>query len=106
MMKSLEIRVFQRPKAHYYMVLTYTRDMTNSERERQVDNEKMQEDSVVNGEQTEVIVKKGGMSFEEEFKIDKVFLEKRDSIFLATAGLFQLYEKYYTINQLEFIKPK
>ena len=88
------------------MVLTYTRDMTNSERERQVDNEKMQEDSVVNGEQTEVIVKKGGMSFEEEFKIDKVFLEKRDSIFLATAGLFQLYEKYYTINQLEFIKPK
>ena len=48
----------------------------------------MQEDSVVNGEQTEVIVKKGGLSFEEEFKIDKVFLEKRDSIFLATAGLF------------------
>lgn len=46
------------------------------------------------------------MQFEEEFKIDKVFLEKRDSIFLATSGLFFLYEKYYTINQLEFTRPK
>lgn len=48
----------------------------------------MHEDSIVNGEQTEVIVKKGGLNFEEEVRIDKKFLEKRDSIFLATAGLF------------------
>ena len=98
MMKSLELNVFQRPKNHFYLIMTYTRDMTNTELEKQEDNEKMHEDSVVNGEQTEVIVKNGGLSFEKEFKIDKVFLEKRDSIFLATAGLFLLYEKYYTIN--------
>lgn len=58
----------------------------------------MHEDSIINGDQTEVIVKKGGLNFEEEVRIDKKFLEKRDSIFLATAGLFQLYEKYYTLN--------
>ena len=62
--------------------------MTSHEFEQQIENDKMHEDSIVNGEQTEVIVKKGGLNFEEEVKIDKKFLEKRDSIFLATAGLF------------------
>ena len=48
----------------------------------------MQEDSIINGEQTEVIVKKGTSNFEEEIRIDKKFFEKKDSIFLASVGLF------------------
>ena len=48
----------------------------------------MNEDSIVNGEKTEIIVRKGGLNFEEEIRIDKKFFEKRDSIFLTTAGLF------------------
>ena len=87
-MKSLELTVLQRPKDHYYLIMTFTRDMNNTELERQQDDEKVHEDSIVNGEQTEVIVRKGGLDFNEEIRIDKKFFEKRDSIFLATAGLF------------------
>ena len=68
--------------------MTFTRDMTSAELEQQIENEKMHENSIINGEQTEIIVKKGGLNFEEEVKIDKKFLEKRDSIFLAAAGIF------------------
>ena len=101
--------VLQRPKAHYYLILTFTRAMTPQEIEQNMvngNNDKLQEDSIVNEEETEVVVKKGGLGFEEEIKIDKKFFENRDQIFLATAGLFLLYEKYYTINQIKFKKPK
>ena len=81
--------------------------MNVKELERQDDKDnKINEDSIVNGEHTEVIVKKGDLRFEEEICIDKKFFEKNDSIFLAASGLFQLYEKYYTINQLTFRRPR
>ena len=63
-MKSLEMIVLQRPKNHYYLIMTFTRDMTSNELGTQEENEKMHEDSILNGEKTEVIVKKGGLSFE------------------------------------------
>ena len=105
-MRSLELTVIQRPKNHYYLIINFTREMTNPELALQKDNENLQEDSILNGEETEVIVKKGGTSFEEEIRIDKKFFDKRDCIYLATAALFQLYEKYYTINQIKFNKPQ
>ena len=85
-MKNLDLMVLQRPKAHYFLVMTYTRDMSTKELERQEDNDKINEDSIVNSEHTEVIVKKGDLRFEEEIRIDKKFFEKNDSIFLAAAG--------------------
>ena len=88
MMKTLEMVVVQRPKIHYYLILTFSRDMNEQELERQNEEEKMHEDSIINGEHTEVVVKKGNLSFEEEIRIDKRFFEKKDSIFLASAGLF------------------
>ena len=44
--------------------MTFTRDMTSNELGTQEENEKMHEDSILNGEKTEVIVKKGGLAFE------------------------------------------
>jgi len=38
--------------------------------------------------------------------VDKRFFEKRDSVFLASAGLFYLYEKYYTLSKLTFKRPR
>ena len=87
-MKSLDLTVLQRPKAHYYLIMTFTRDMNNKELEKQDQADKDHEDSIMNGEATEVVVKKGGLNFEEEIRIDKKFFEKRDSIFLTAAGLF------------------
>ena len=105
-LKSLDLCLVQRPKAHYYLVIVFTRDMTPVELERQVENERNHEDSIINGEQTEILVKKGDLRFNEEIRIDKKFFERRDSIFLATAGLFHLYEKYYTLSKLTFKRPR
>ena len=104
-MRSLELTVVQRPKAHFYLIIVLTREMSGAELERQAENERNHEDSICNGEQTEIFVKKGDLRFEEEIRIDKKFFERRDSIFLASAGLFHLYEKYYTLSKLKFKRP-
>ena len=49
-MSSLELSVVQRPKAHYYLIIMLTREMTAAELERQAENERNHEDSIVNGE--------------------------------------------------------
>ena len=105
-MNSLELTCIQRPTAHYFLVIILNRDMTGAELERQTMNERNHEDSIMNGEQTEIVVKKGDLRFEEEIRVDKKFFEKRDSIFLASAGIFHLYEKYYTLSKLSFKRPR
>ena len=51
-----------------------------------------------------VIVK--GSHFEEEVHVDQLMPEgEKNSLYLCTAGIFMLYEKYFTLNQLEFTDP-
>jgi len=44
--------------------------MNVKELEKQADNKKNQEDSIINGEQTEIIIRKGFLDFDEVIRVD------------------------------------
>jgi len=67
---SLQLSFFNRPRGHYTLIICFSRDMNLKELEKQADNKKSQEDSIINGEQTEIIIRKGFLDFDEVIRVD------------------------------------
>lgn len=98
---AMELSHLERPANYHYLIVKVTR----SEELQDGGNEMPEENSIIDGEQSEVFIIKGYKKFEE--KTEKIALNRcmpnqRDQVFLATSGIFMLYEKYYTLDQLTF----
>lgn len=97
----MELSHLERPANYHFLVVKVTR----SEELQDAGKEMPEENSIIDGEQSEVYIIKGYKKFEE--KTEKIALNRcmpnqRDQVFLATSGIFMLYEKYYTLDQLTF----
>lgn len=52
---------------------------------------------------TETIVKQGNIELPQTIYMDKLLPDTKDTSFLVVSGVFQLYERYHTINQIDFM---
>ena len=100
----MALSFFHRPRNYFTLVVKYTRDTADREINEQM-QKGMEEASIIDGEHTSVVIIKGS-HFEEEVQLEHLMPEgERNNLYLCTAGIFMLYEKYFTLNQLKFTDP-
>ena len=65
----------------------------------------MDESSIIDMDHTEIIIIKGSQ-LQEEVRLEQLMPEgEKSNCYLCTSGIFMLYEKYFTLNQLKFTNP-
>lgn len=86
------------------MVVKLTREKHENEKEEQ-EKVNLDESSIIDSNHTEVVIIKGS-HLDEIVRIEHLMPEgEKNNCYLATAGIFALYEKYFTLNQLKFTDP-
>jgi hypothetical protein len=94
----MELSSIERPVGYNYLIAKVTRDG-----EIDVGDGATEENSITDEESSEVYIIKGHKKeFEEKMCLSRCMPNQRDQIFLATSGIFMLYEKYFTLDQLTF----
>jgi len=95
---------YHRPKNYYTLVVNFTRDKNENEIEEQ-EKANLDESSIIDMSHTEVVIIKGS-HFDEVVRLEKMMPEgEKNTCYLCTSGMFMLYEKYFTLNQLKFTDP-
>jgi hypothetical protein len=92
----MEISHLERPAGYHYLIVKITK-----ERHGGIDGGPIDENAIIDGDISEVFIVKG-YKLEEKISLSRCMPSARDEIFLATSGIFMLYEKYFTLNQLTF----
>ena len=102
-LNSIRMTMYNRPKSHYFLIITISRTMRDEDLQREEQNKIDDSGITMAKDYTETIVKKGNSEMNDTIYMDKLLPDKKDSSFLVTSGIFQLYEKYHTINQVNFM---
>lgn len=92
----MEISHLERPVGYHYLTVKITKERYGVQ-----EGGFVEENSIVDGEISEVYIVKG-YKFEEKIALNRCMPSSKDDVFLATSGIFMLYEKYHTLNQLTF----
>ena len=100
----MELSFFHRPRNHFFLIVKFTRDKRVHELEERM-AKGLEESSIVDMDHTEVVIIKGS-HFEEEVRLEHLMPEgEKNNCYLIASGIFMLYEKYFTLNQLKFTNP-
>ena len=102
----MELACYQRPKNFFTLVVKFNRDKDQKEYEAEEENNNLlNETGIVSRDHTEVVILKGSR-FEETVRLEHLMpAEDKNQCFLVASGVFMLYEKYFTLNQLKFTNP-
>ena len=104
MVHSMDLSFFHRPRNYFTLIVKFTRDKLEGEMEEQAQRG-IDESSIIDKDHTEVVIIKGS-HFEEEVRLEHLMPEgEKNNCYLCTSGIFMLYEKYFTLNQLKFTNP-
>ena len=105
-LNSMELAFYQRPKNYFTLVVKFNRDKDIREFEQEEEKNLLNESGIISRDHTEVVIIKGS-HFEETVRLEHLMPdEDKNQCFLVASGVFQLYEKYFTLNQLKFTNPK
>ena len=101
----MELAFYQRPKNFYTLVIKLNRNKDVKDYEGEEENNLLNESGIITRDHTEVIILKGS-HFEETVRLEHLMPpEDKNQCFLVASGVFMLYEKYFTLNQLKFTNP-
>lgn len=94
----MELVSIERPVGYHYLIVKVTRDGDIDLLDGVADD-----NSINDGQSSEVYIIKGhNTEFQEKIDLSRCMPNPRDQVFLATSGVFMLYEKYFTLDQLVF----
>lgn len=97
----MELLSLERPVHYHYLIVKITK------KQMVEPDELVRNENSINDQKTsEIYIVKGhNKEFEEMIPLSRCMPNTSDHIFLCTAGVFMLYEKYYTLDQLVFTCP-